>query len=291
MSDAGIRVRPADSLLVERALDYLAAGPADALSLVARVCQLPTVSRAAAEQMADALFAGRPEFARQADGRWALTRLTPPGREAGAPRAAPRVVPTFDEWLASRRAEQEQRAGGPDPREAAGSDSGVAGQSAPRARGPRPRGLRDADQSAARDPADDYGHHQHHVGDGPRPADLPRRLPKRSECLARPRFRRPQRDVRLEVRHLRGAPRHRRGARRTPPVHGPPRSAAPATAAAAVARLGGPALRCAHRPRGAAPGRRRRRGDRARPARPPLRRRRPRYHHLAAARRFPLGAA
>jgi DNA polymerase III subunit epsilon len=79
--------------------------------------------------------------------------LTPPARVAAAPRAAPRVVPTFDEWLASRRAEQEQRAGGPDPREAAGSDSGVAGQSAPRPRAPRARQARgridDPDRSRA----------------------------------------------------------------------------------------------------------------------------------------------
>jgi len=82
------------------------------MSLVARVCQFPAVSRAAAEQMADALFAGRPEFARQPDGRWALAPRPPRGGEAGAPRGATSAVPTFDEWLAMRRAEQERRAGG-----------------------------------------------------------------------------------------------------------------------------------------------------------------------------------
>ena len=105
-------MRPADSLLVERALDYLAAGPADAMSLVARVCQLPTVSRAAAEQMTDALFAGRPEFARQPDGRWGLAPRPPRGGEAGAARTGTSAVPTFDEWLALRRAEQARRAAG-----------------------------------------------------------------------------------------------------------------------------------------------------------------------------------
>jgi DNA polymerase III subunit epsilon len=157
MSDGGIRVRPADTLLVERALDYLAAGPADAMSLVARVCQIPTVSRAAAEQMAEALLAGRPEFARQPDGRWALAPRPPRGGEAGAPRAASRAVPTFDEWLAQRRAEQASRAadghgaavGGRDARRAESGDvPNVDGSDA----APRPRRAR-----ALRRPPDEVG--------------------------------------------------------------------------------------------------------------------------------------
>jgi DNA polymerase-3 subunit epsilon len=106
MSEQGIRVRPPDTLLVERALDYLAAGPADALALVSRVCQLPGVGRLMAEQMAAALFADRPEFVHLEDGRWALAPRAPAGTEAGARLTPPRqdAMPTFDEWLARRRA-------------------------------------------------------------------------------------------------------------------------------------------------------------------------------------------
>lgn len=104
----GTVARPADTLLVERARDYLAAGPADAAALVSRVCQLPSVPPATAERVAAELLGTRPEFARLADGRWALAAAVPEPREAGAPVApgpvaAPRV-PTFDEWRAARAA-------------------------------------------------------------------------------------------------------------------------------------------------------------------------------------------
>ena len=99
----GTVARVADTLLVERARDYLAAGPADAAALVARVCQLPGVPRATAERVAAELLGGRSEFARLDDGRWALAAAAPAHREAGAPVAASRV-PTFDEWRAARAA-------------------------------------------------------------------------------------------------------------------------------------------------------------------------------------------
>lgn len=68
----GLTTRPAESLLANRAADFLAAGPATAASLIASVCQLPAVPGPVAEHMAAALFAGRREFARDADGMWRL---------------------------------------------------------------------------------------------------------------------------------------------------------------------------------------------------------------------------
>ncbi|HEX2777993.1 MAG TPA: 3'-5' exonuclease [Gemmatimonadaceae bacterium] len=69
---SGFMTRPAESLLSERASDYLSAGPATAAALIATVCQLPAVPGPVAEHMAAALFAGRREFARGTDGLWRL---------------------------------------------------------------------------------------------------------------------------------------------------------------------------------------------------------------------------
>ena len=63
-----------DTLLTSRALDYLAAGPADACALIAHVCQLPSMPPKIAEHMAAALFAGHRRFVREPDGRWGLAR-------------------------------------------------------------------------------------------------------------------------------------------------------------------------------------------------------------------------
>lgn len=68
----GLTVAPAESLLVTRAADYLAAGPALAHDLVAHVCQLPATPGKVAEHMAAALFAGDARFVREPDGRWNL---------------------------------------------------------------------------------------------------------------------------------------------------------------------------------------------------------------------------
>ena len=68
----GVTTRPAESLLASRASDFLAAGPATAATLIATVCQLPAVPGTVAEHMAAALFAGRREFMRDADGMWRL---------------------------------------------------------------------------------------------------------------------------------------------------------------------------------------------------------------------------
>ena len=63
-----------DTLLTRRAVDYLTAGPVDAKTLIAHVCQLPTMPAAVAEHMARALFAGHRRFVREPDGRWGLVR-------------------------------------------------------------------------------------------------------------------------------------------------------------------------------------------------------------------------
>ncbi|HEX4468172.1 MAG TPA: 3'-5' exonuclease [Gemmatimonadaceae bacterium] len=71
---SGITVEARDTLLTLRAVDYLAAGPADAKTLISHVCQLPTMPVAVAEHMARALFAGHRRFVCEPDGRWGLAR-------------------------------------------------------------------------------------------------------------------------------------------------------------------------------------------------------------------------
>ena len=71
---AGVTIEARDTLLTLRAVDYLAAGPADAKTLISHVCQLPTMPAAVAEHMARALFAGHRRFVREPDGRWGLVR-------------------------------------------------------------------------------------------------------------------------------------------------------------------------------------------------------------------------
>ena len=73
MSD-GVTVEGRETLLTRRAVDYLAAGPADARTLIAHVCQLPSMPPAVAEHMAIALLAGHRRFVREPDGRWGLLR-------------------------------------------------------------------------------------------------------------------------------------------------------------------------------------------------------------------------
>lgn len=101
-----MQTRAPDSLLVERARDFLAGGPADATTLVRRVCQLPGLKREMAERIAIELLAPHREFLLAADGRWSL-QAAPAPREAGAPVrvAAPPPVPSFDEWRAARAVE------------------------------------------------------------------------------------------------------------------------------------------------------------------------------------------
>jgi DNA polymerase-3 subunit epsilon len=108
----GIQILPADTLLAERARDFLAAGPADAVTLVRQICQQPGTPVLLAERMAEEMLGGRPEFARTTDGRWRLSSHADAPVRAAAPATAAAVsasgaetrrVPTFDEWMASRR--------------------------------------------------------------------------------------------------------------------------------------------------------------------------------------------
>jgi DNA polymerase-3 subunit epsilon len=63
---------PPDTLLADRAADFLATGPADSQTLVSYVCSLPGAPRGVAEHLATAMFAGHTRFMRTADGRWQL---------------------------------------------------------------------------------------------------------------------------------------------------------------------------------------------------------------------------
>ncbi|MEO7083324.1 MAG: exonuclease domain-containing protein [Gemmatimonadaceae bacterium] len=76
MSGGGLTLGSTDSVLTDRAANFLAAGPAAAQALISHVCQLPGAPPNIAEHMAAALFAGHARFTRQSDGRWRL-RETP----------------------------------------------------------------------------------------------------------------------------------------------------------------------------------------------------------------------
>jgi len=79
----GVTVEARETLLTRRAVDYLAAGPADARTLIAHVCQLPSMPPAVAEHMAIALLAGHRHFVREPDGRWGLAgKVEFPTRDA-----------------------------------------------------------------------------------------------------------------------------------------------------------------------------------------------------------------
>jgi DNA polymerase-3 subunit epsilon len=72
----GVSTRPEDTVLTDRALGFLRAGPADASSLISHVCNLPGAPKLVAEHIAAALFAGRREFIKDTEGRWLLTGST-----------------------------------------------------------------------------------------------------------------------------------------------------------------------------------------------------------------------
>jgi DNA polymerase-3 subunit epsilon len=75
---AGVTSRPEETLLVERAADYLRAGPADSRTLIASVCQLSALPALVAEHMAATLLREHPRFVRTADGAWRLSEPAPP---------------------------------------------------------------------------------------------------------------------------------------------------------------------------------------------------------------------
>jgi DNA polymerase-3 subunit epsilon len=72
----GVYSEPEDTLLTSRALEYLRPGPADVVELIGHICNLPGAPRIVAEHMAHAMFAGRPQFVRNGDGRWMLADVT-----------------------------------------------------------------------------------------------------------------------------------------------------------------------------------------------------------------------
>lgn len=74
--NGGLHSAPADTSLTTRALEYLSAGPADAVDLIAHVCNLPGPPRTVAEHLAAAMFAGRTDFEKGLDGRWRI--VAPP---------------------------------------------------------------------------------------------------------------------------------------------------------------------------------------------------------------------
>src|SRR4051812_1548920 len=93
----GVTTRPVDTLLVERARDFLAGGPATSSMLVSRVCQIPGLPAPLAERVAVELLAPFADFQQLADGRWILADAPATPREAGAPARDGRIVPSFDE--------------------------------------------------------------------------------------------------------------------------------------------------------------------------------------------------
>src|SRR6266542_3223453 len=72
----GVTAEPDRTLLTSRALEYLAAGPADVVDLIGHICNLPGAPRLVAEHMARAMFAGRREFTCDDVGRWRIAEQT-----------------------------------------------------------------------------------------------------------------------------------------------------------------------------------------------------------------------
>lgn len=79
-----------DSTLLERAREYLKAGPIGSVPLVEHVCNLPGAPPAVAEQIALALFTGKQDVYRDVEGRWSLVRerevpIASPSEQGGRP--------------------------------------------------------------------------------------------------------------------------------------------------------------------------------------------------------------
>jgi DNA polymerase III epsilon subunit family exonuclease len=77
LSRGGIDTRAESTFLARRAAQFLEKGPADPVSLIGHVCNLPGAPLLVAEHMAQAIFAGRPEFSRDVEGRWLLASVVP----------------------------------------------------------------------------------------------------------------------------------------------------------------------------------------------------------------------
>ena len=76
----GVQARPAGTL-VDRALEYLATGPADSTALVHDVLGVSAATPPVAERLASALLGSHPRVRRGVDARWELVRQV-----AGSPR-------------------------------------------------------------------------------------------------------------------------------------------------------------------------------------------------------------
>lgn len=72
-----VSAHPEKTLLTSRAIEFLAAGPADVVDLIGHICNLPGAPRIVAEHMAQAMFAGRQEFVCGTDGRWFISGSLP----------------------------------------------------------------------------------------------------------------------------------------------------------------------------------------------------------------------
>ncbi|HET6681981.1 MAG TPA: 3'-5' exonuclease [Gemmatimonadaceae bacterium] len=88
MNDAqrdGIRLRPEEGVLMQRARQFLRTGASPSAPLIAHVCQLPDPPPAVAEHLAVTLLAGCDDVRRLADGRWELRAAPALVREEPSP--------------------------------------------------------------------------------------------------------------------------------------------------------------------------------------------------------------
>jgi DNA polymerase-3 subunit epsilon len=84
----GVTLGRQPSILIDRALDLLAAGPADSQTIVSRVCQLQATAGPLADHLATALLASDDRF-RRIDERWELV-VIPSGARSAESRDLPR---------------------------------------------------------------------------------------------------------------------------------------------------------------------------------------------------------
>jgi len=111
----GVSSRPVDTLLVERARDFLAGGPATSSVLVSSVCQIPGLPEPLAERVALELLGPFAEFQQLPDGRWTIAARGQQPREAGGPLRDAPPAPSFEEWRAAREARRHEEPVAPAP--------------------------------------------------------------------------------------------------------------------------------------------------------------------------------
>jgi DNA polymerase-3 subunit epsilon len=88
----GLSAQPEKTLLTSRAIEFLAAGPADVVDLIGYICNIPGAPRIVAEHMAKAMFSGRREFACGVDGRWFISGAAPGCEQSGQLADAPSSI-------------------------------------------------------------------------------------------------------------------------------------------------------------------------------------------------------